>query len=122
MSGKGTLRDEIDDALVSHIAWKHRLRTAALACEKALPVAEIASDDHCRFGQWLAAVQPSEHHTYYLERVRELHREFHIKAGAIAQVINNGQVTEGLKALNSAEYNLKSKELSAVLMEWRARC
>jgi hypothetical protein len=93
-----------------------------LSSETALPVEKIASDGHCRFGQWLASVQPNEHHCYYLDRVTELHREFHLLAGAIAQVINDGDTAEGLKALNSAEYNLKSKELSAVLMEWRARC
>lgn len=122
MSKNDTLREEIDTALLDHVAWKHRLREAAFSNDTALPVQEIADDTHCRFGRWLATVEPSEHNSYYLERVKELHAEFHAKAGAIAKAINEGDTLEGLKALNSVDYNLKSKELSAVLMDWKARC
>ncbi|CUH89918.1 diguanylate cyclase [Phaeobacter sp. CECT 5382] len=115
-----TLAEEIDAALLSHVAWKHRLRTAALSQEFSIPVHEIASDTFCRFGQWIASLNPDEQRSYYFERVKTLHSEFHIKAGAIAQMLADGDTATALAALNGVDYNLKSKELASALMEWKA--
>lgn len=120
LSGFSTLSEEIDAALLSHVAWKHRLRAAALSKEFSLPVHEISSDTFCRFGQWLASLNPDEQRSYYFERVKTLHTEFHVKAGAIAQMLADGETTTALAALNGIDYNLKSKELASVLMAWKA--
>lgn len=116
-----TLIEEIDTALFSHLAWKHRLRRAAITKEIGISVQEVASVSCCRFGQWLVSLKHEEQKPYYFERVKNLHTEFHEKAGPIAQMIANGETEMALEALNSADYNLKSKELASALMEWKAR-
>lgn len=115
-----TLREEIDAAHLSHIAWKHRLRSAALSNEFSIPVHVIADDSFCRFGQWLSSLNPDEQRRYYFERVKTLHNEFHIMAGLIAQMLTDGEPEAALAALNGVDYNLKSKELASALMEWKA--
>ncbi|MEP2715640.1 CZB domain-containing protein [Pseudophaeobacter sp.] len=120
MSGYQTLSEEIDAALLSHVAWKHRLRKAAFAKDTSIPVKEVASDSCCRFGKWLASLDPNDQRKYHFDRVKTLHTEFHNKAGLIAQMLSDGKVETALATLNGADYNLKSKELASALMEWKA--
>ena len=99
-----------------HQQWKHRLRTAVADRETLDPVA-IVSDDRCQLGQWLYA----EGQRKYGDRpeFQELlvnHREFHMLAGAIAEIINDGQYELATAYLsNDTQFASASQEVSQAI-------
>ena len=114
-------REEITEAIKAHGAWKHRLTSAARNGETNLPVQEICRDDKCRFGKWLYTITPNERNRNHLEKVKTLHRDFHSKAGEVAQKIAEGNTPMATAILQSEAYNAKSKELASALMDWKRR-
>lgn len=112
---------EISEAVRAHGAWKHRLLAAALKKEADIPVQDICRDDKCHFGKWLETIPSCERNRHHLDKVRNLHTEFHQNAGRIAQAIADGKTDEAMAALNSPGFDGKSRDLSAALMDWKMR-
>jgi hypothetical protein len=112
-------REEINEAIGAHGAWKLRLRTAAQRNERDLPVQDICRDDKCRFGKWLMTVSPNPRNQSHLEKVRRLHAEFHQAAGDIARQIASGDGAAALGALDGPGFDGKSRELKAALTHWK---
>ena len=96
-----------------HQQWKDRLRAAVADRETLDPVA-ITCDDRCRLGQWLYA----EGQRLYWDRpeFQDLlvdHREFHMLAGAIAEIINDQQYELATAYLgNDTQFASASQEVS----------
>ncbi len=112
------LKSEINKAIQAHGNWRGRLRNAALADERDLPVADIASADHCRFGQWLQGVSAAEGGGH-LPEVRRLHAEFHRIAGHIAGMIARGESAQALEAIEGRDYVQKTLSLTRTLHNWQ---
>lgn len=115
------LKHEILEAIGAHGAWKMRLRSAAAQGETDLPVADIRSDDHCRFGKWLKTLSAEVSQTEEARNVAELHRQFHLQAGAVAQKICDGDSQGALKDLADAEFSEATKALTTALTNWKAQ-
>lgn len=113
-----TIREEINDAVTAHSAWKTRLRSAAQKNETGLPVAEIRRDDCCRLGKWLRTV-PAEIGGSHLEKARRLHADFHEAAGDVAAQIHAGRKHDALAALEEGDFPRSTTALVLALGAWR---
>jgi hypothetical protein len=112
------LQEELGEALKAHGAWKHKLRSAAAAGDRGLPVADIYRPDHCRFGKWLQTV-PAAEGGEHLAEVQRLHADFHRIAGDIASLIQRGRSEEALQAIDGPDYVHKTFALTKALNSWR---
>jgi len=75
-----TISETLDECIAGHSKWKQRLKTAASSRKAEITVAEAVRDDLCDFGKWLSSgarsLTAAERGTD-LERVKQLHKEFH---------------------------------------------
>lgn len=99
-----SFREEINEAIGAHGAWKQRLRTAAMKQETNLPVEDICSDDKCRFGKWLYGLPVDQRKDGRAEKVRELHAQFHKTAGNVALLIRDGKADAALSEIESGAF------------------
>ena len=85
---------ELQDALVNHLDWKVRLRTA-LAERRAVDF-EVASDhEHCTLGEWLKGEAATRFgHLASYQACCELHERFHREAGQVVRCINEQRAAE----------------------------
>jgi hypothetical protein len=82
---------DLENASLWHQEWKDRLR-AAVAGHETLDPVTITCDDCCKLGQWLnAAGQKAFWDSPEFQELLVNHREFHMLAGAIAEIINDKQ-------------------------------
>lgn len=81
---------ELTDALMQHMQWKVRLRTA-LAYNKTVEVESAADHQACEFGAWLEgeAKQRFGHLDSYRD-CYDRHAQFHQEAGRVVHSIGAG--------------------------------
>lgn len=113
------MRDELNDALGRHAAWKLRLREAAIAGETDLPVDMIKREDCCKFGKWLQGLPTETRNSPEAQAVHELHANFHVVAGGVATQIASGQTEGALAALDGQVYRNSSDSLARAVTRWR---
>jgi hypothetical protein len=81
----------LETAYNLHQQWKENLRRAVQAKES-IDTSTIDRDDCCDLGKWLYA---DGQHLYWgrpeFQSLLLHHKEFHLLAGAVAEVINNQQ-------------------------------
>ncbi len=90
---------EPKDAVAAHVAWKTRLRNAALR-GTVMDAEQISCDDCCPLGRWLHGDGRGRwgHRPAFSELV-DRHAEFHREAGAVARLVNAQQSAEALAKL-----------------------
>ena len=111
------IRQGLDKALQKHAEWKVKFRSAISHHEK-MDVATISKDNCCDFGKWLYG--DTKQQLGHLESFSEClgrHAAFHIEAGKVAQVINEGRYHEaqGMLSTDSA-FVAASSEVGAAIM------
>ena len=89
---------ELSDALMQHMDWKVRLRTA-LAYNKTVDVESASDHQNCALGAWLEgeAKQRFGHLDSYRD-CYDRHAHFHREAGKVVQCIGAGDA-DGAKAM-----------------------
>ncbi len=115
------LEKEIVEAIHCHTAWKRRLRHAIDSGTAEVTVEEVARDDRCEFGQWLAGSAFSEaNRDGSYEAVCQLHGQFHRVAAATLQLALNGRKDEAERSMGAGGlYARASLRLSRALSAWR---
>jgi hypothetical protein len=112
-------RFDLREAIAKHLLWKTNLRNAALHNDP-LDVAAIACDNCCALGQWLYGSAQAQwggqpRFTELLER----HREFHMEAGHVAQVIEDGDAAAGLRMMQAdTRFAQATQAVVMVLRKW----
>ncbi|MEC7764701.1 MAG: CZB domain-containing protein [Pseudomonadota bacterium] len=111
---------EIDAALTAHAQWKHKLSNAINIgqCEQGADA--IACDDRCAFGQWLygQTLDAGTKARKPYQVTRRLHADFHVSAGKIAKLAEQGEKAQAW-ALMDSEYSYRSDKLNRALQKWR---
>ncbi|OIQ73273.1 aerotaxis receptor [mine drainage metagenome] len=109
---------DLKEAIAKHLQWKTNLRNAALH-EEPLDVETIRKDNCCVLGKWLYGPGQREWQgqARFVELV-ERHREFHLQAASVAQVISSGRTQEGIKMMEGGTAFAKATQ--AVVMAIRA--
>lgn len=93
---------ELQDALVSHLDWKVRLRTA-LADRQSVNLDAASDHEHCALGQWLrgeASVRFGHLASYHA--CCDLHEQFHLEAGQVVRCIDEQREAEARARLGMA--------------------
>jgi hypothetical protein len=113
------MKEQIEKAIAAHGAWKTRLEGAIETGKIDTPVETIKMDNQCAFGKWLygdGASIASQHAARY-GNVKDLHAQFHIAAGQVAELAIAGKKSEASQAMN-ANYLAASTALNKEMTEW----
>ncbi len=121
--GKGEMemKNEIDEALNAHSAWKQQFKDF-LNGRATFDLATVDATDHCRFGTWLDnegyRMVPSEIHS----EIRSVHKEFHQIAAEIIQKIKDERFAEAREDISqNGALNQASLRLTDLLMNLSLR-
>ena len=114
----GAYDTEISKALQAHGMWKVRLKTGIELGRLEVPAADVAKDNLCDFGRWLADAEtdPGLSGLAEFRKVVDLHREFHGVAGGIAGHIEAGDKASAVAELEGGTFDDLSGRLGAALM------
>lgn len=116
---KDQVLTQIEDAVHAHSLWKIRLRKAARDGETNLPVEMICLDDQCKFGKWLGQLSDEMNDSPRVAEVRQLHLRFHLRAGDVARMIQNGAFASAQQALDDGPFMEATAELTRALSQWK---
>jgi aerotaxis receptor len=107
------------EAIAQHLLWKTNFRNAALHNDP-LDVDAISCDNCCTLGQWLyGSAQAQWGGQPRLTELLERHRDFHIEAGRVAQVIQDGDAPTGLRMMESnTPFAQATQAVVMVLRKW----
>jgi hypothetical protein len=98
-----------EDAIRSHVEWKHTLHMAIVQQTK-LDAATIARDDCCALGKWLHGDAKSKYGDLVsFKECLGAHANFHREAGRVAQIINGRRFAAAEVALSSGRYSSASE-------------
>lgn len=107
-----------DQAIQKHSEWRMKFRTAMSMKEK-LDAATIGKDNCCELGKWLygdGKIQYGRLASY--NQCNEAHKAFHVEAGKVAVLINDGKYTEAEKQLGAGSgYSRSSTYIAGTLMK-----
>lgn len=108
---------DLDTAIQAHANWRAKLKTAAARREH-LDVETVCRDDCCDLGKWLHGAGGSQYknRASFVDLV-ETHRQFHVEAGKVARLVNQGLYDEADRQLanNTGFGNASQKVGSAVI-------
>jgi hypothetical protein len=113
------MKNQIEKAIAAHAAWKQRLEGAIETGKIDIPVATIKVDNECAFGKWLygdGASAAAKHAARY-GKVKDLHAQFHVAAGQVAELATAGKKSEASQVMN-AGYQVASTALNKEMTAW----
>ncbi|MCP5366477.1 MAG: CZB domain-containing protein [Hyphomicrobiales bacterium] len=119
MAEPSTMTTQINRAIEAHKAWKQRLYQAIETGASEWTPAEVAAEDRCAFGQWLASFPEAERERKY-DNVRDLHAQFHREAGRVLGLALDGEAARARAGLGlGSRYDSLTTQLRIALELWR---
>ena len=82
---------EFDQAIAAHASWKSKLSKYLANPDGSLQPTEIAKDDRCELGKWIAGEGKKFANLPEYAIVKSDHARFHKVAAGIVQRANEGQ-------------------------------
>jgi len=114
--------DVLNKAIAAHGSWKVKLKAAIQAEGTTLDPAQVSRDNACEFGQWLHAVRPAAAHAADYARVKELHAEFHRRAGEVASLARLRKRVEAEKSMGlGGAFFEASVNLVSAMQAWKKK-
>ena len=107
----------LTEAYELHIEWKKRFHNAITNREH-IDADVIASDSCCDLGKWLFGEAKDKFggKNAYSECIQK-HAAFHVEAGVIAKLINEGRYTEAENLLDADAYSLTSQAVGYAIFK-----
>jgi hypothetical protein len=108
----------LDNAIKAHADWRSKLRAAANNSEQ-LDAETIARDDCCELGKWLHGAGGSKFggKPTFVSLIGG-HKKFHIEAGKVARVVNQGAGEQAVNMLGSGTpFAIASGEVSRIIVQ-----
>jgi hypothetical protein len=99
---------DFDHAIAAHAAWKSKLAKYLKSPDHSIKPAEVALDDHCELGKWIAGEGKQFANLPEYASMKSDHTRFHKVAADIVQRANAGQ-----KVLEEVALGAKSEFASA---------
>jgi hypothetical protein len=105
------------EAITAHQKWKTRLSNyvAATSAEK-LDYRQICRDDQCVLGKW---INGNGGHTYghipVFSQLKMTHAQFHLAAGLIVQMTDDGNRDQAKAALRQGDYSKHSVKVQGLI-------
>lgn len=112
-------KQEIEKAIGAHGMWKTRLKTMIDSGKTDIPVETIRTDNNCDFGKWLygATLSNQDKTSPLYKKVKDLHAQFHQKAGQVAALAVSGKKSDATNLMNG-DYGVISTQLTQAMIEW----
>jgi uncharacterized small protein (DUF1192 family) len=113
-----SLRDEIEQAIADHAAWKTRFRDF-INGKLELDMITVGQANHCNFGKWLEnegerMLLPKETH----DDIASLHAEFHRVAAEVIKKKISGDLNGALQDLAAnGKFGLASAALTQRMLK-----
>ena len=106
---------QIQQALGTHGALKHKLRDAVENGRLPRPAHAIATDCACKFGKWLHHLKSDQSvaRSPHYRAVVNAHSGFHRAAGRVARLVEDGRPDRAAEMLNELGYRQASDVLMA---------
>lgn len=103
-------------ALDAHLAWTKRLEDSLNGTSnETLDAATVSSDCKCALGQWLYGVAREQFAgSSEYQELRQVHADFHLKAGEILSNVLNGEDEQAYWNLRELRYQSGNVQLSLV--------
>jgi hypothetical protein len=105
------------DAIAAHQKWKSRLasQVAGTSTEK-LDYRMICRDDQCVLGKWINGPGSDSYGSFpVFSRLKMTHAQFHVAAGAIVRLVDEGKTKEAHTALRLGEYSQHSIKVQGLI-------
>ena len=110
----------LDNAIQAHADWRTKLRSAASKNEQ-LNADTICRDDCCELGKWLHGAGGSKFagKPNFVALI-DTHKAFHIEAGKVARVINQGNGAQAERMLDSGTpFARTSGEVGRLIVQFK---
>ncbi len=110
-----------DDAIQKHAEWRMKFRTA-MSMKQKVDASAIGKDNCCELGKWLYAEGKTLHgRLASYNQCIEAHKGFHVEAGRVAVLINDGKCSEAEKHLAAGSaYSRASTSIAGALMKLKS--
>lgn len=108
---------DVAAAIAAHRNWKKRLESYIKGTsDEKLDHSVICKDNNCALGKWIysASSEDFSHIPAFIE-VKEIHAKFHIAAGEIVQLADNGEKEKALAQLEHGDYSRHSARVQTKL-------
>lgn len=113
------MRQQLNEAIGAHGAWKSRLREAIERGASEVGVTAARDAARCEFGRWLLQLPRSDRDPQCFDRVRELHEAFHHEAAAVLELALQGRRDEAvLRLAPGSPFERLSVQLTHAVLDW----
>lgn len=114
-------KDQIKRAMGAHGLWRTRLCQAIEAGRSEMTPEQAACDDQCDFGRWIhgPALATAERGNPHYKACRDLHAEFHRRAGEVLRLAGGGRKADAQRAMQpDGAFSQASARLSDAMLAW----
>ena len=109
---------DLDSAIQAHADWRSKLRSAANKGEQ-LDADTISKDNCCALGKWVHGQGASKFGSkpVFVDLI-EAHRQFHVEAGKVAKVANQGNESQVQQLMGSgSKFSVASNEVGRLIVQ-----
>lgn len=111
-----------DQAIAAHSSWKQKLRAYLNKPDRSLNPTEIAHDNTCELGKWIAGEGAKHAGMAEFQSLRSEHSRFHKAAAEVVRQADGGQnVVEDVALGGKSEFANASSAVVSAIMALRAK-
>lgn len=113
---------DFDEAISAHSDWKRKLRLYLSKEDHSLTVADVAADDRCKLGEWIAGEGRKYSAWPEFATLSTQHTRFHKAAAEIVEKADCGQDVSGdLVPASNSEFSKASTSVVRAIIEMKKR-
>ncbi len=113
---------DFDQAILAHSAWKRKLRLYLSKADHSLTVADVAADDRCQLGEWIAGEGRKYSGLPDFANLSTQHTRFHKAAADILNKAGRGQeVSDELVPGSNSEFSKASASIVRAIIEMKKK-
>jgi hypothetical protein len=115
-----SVKEDIKDAIGTHVMWKAKLIDAIKRGASDLKVEVVSADNQCAFGKWLygTSLTGAQKTAGYLA-CRQMHAEFHRVAGEVLRQALAGHREAAEKEIGAGgKFSSASAKLTSAMLQW----
>jgi methyl-accepting chemotaxis protein len=112
----------LEDAVIAHSEWKRTLTSYISKPDHSLKVSEVAADDKCKLGQWIAGEGRKYASLPEFAKLRAEHTRFHRAAADVVRRAVAGQPVSSEVAVGAgSEFGKASAGIVLAIMDMKKK-
>jgi Chemoreceptor zinc-binding domain len=113
---------DFDEAISAHSSWKRKLRLYLSKPDHSLTVADVAADDRCKLGEWIAGDGRKYSSLPEFAILRDQHTRFHKAAQDIVSRADRGEnISEELVPGSNSEFSQATATVIRALIDMKKK-